>query len=77
MSSNEACTPRYLFNLSVQYIFPLRSCEKHTCAFFLSSFSFLNLNINNMASTTETAAQPFDRELKILSPPKNGASIRK
>ncbi|CAO3610454.1 unnamed protein product [Mucor fragilis] len=28
-----------------------------------------------MASTTETAAQPFDRELKILSPPKNGASI--
>ncbi|GAN00918.1 conserved hypothetical protein [Mucor ambiguus] len=28
-----------------------------------------------MASTAETAAQPFDRELKILSPPKNGASI--
>lgn len=30
-----------------------------------------------MSSTTETTAQPFDRELKILSPPKNGASIRK
>ncbi|KAG2208165.1 hypothetical protein INT46_005840 [Mucor plumbeus] len=28
-----------------------------------------------MSSTTETTAQPFDRELKILSPPKNGASI--
>ncbi|KAI8643134.1 hypothetical protein BD408DRAFT_342922 [Parasitella parasitica] len=28
-----------------------------------------------MASTTGTEAQDFDRELKILNPPKNGASI--